>query len=187
MSIIERWKASSQYFKKNFWFIGIIIFVIILTIFATKAWGIGNTSRFDTAKEVQKQTYIQPDETRFRRPPSTTSPTSSTTTTTKPYIPTRVSTTNATKPAQPQVTVPPSGDLWERLRRCESHGNYATNTGNGYYGAYQFSAPTWRSMNTGYDLPHLAPPEVQDDAARRLQARSGWGQWPVCARGFPAP
>lgn len=73
-------------------------------------------------------------------------------------------------------------DVWAKLRNCESHGNYETNTGNGYYGAYQFSATTWRSMNTGYEYAHLAPPEVQDDAAIRLQKRGGWGQWPVCSK-----
>ena len=85
-----------------------------------------------------------------------------------------------------QVAVPvvnvDSGDIWQALRNCEAGGNYARNSGNGYYGAYQFSAGTWRSMGTGYEYAHLAPPEVQDDAARRLQARSGWGQWPACSR-----
>jgi hypothetical protein len=75
-----------------------------------------------------------------------------------------------------------SAGVWAKLRNCESHGNYGSNTGNGYYGAYQFSAPTWRSMNTGYEYAHLAPADVQDDAAMRLQQRSGWGQWPVCSR-----
>lgn len=72
-------------------------------------------------------------------------------------------------------------DVWGRLRQCESGGNYARNTGNGYYGAYQFKPSTWRSL--GYrGLPHRAAPAVQDRAARRLQARDGWGQWPACAR-----
>ena len=72
-------------------------------------------------------------------------------------------------------------DVWARLRQCESGGRYATNTGNGFFGAYQFHPRTWRTL--GYPgLPHQAPPEVQDEAARRLQARSGWGQWPVCSR-----
>ncbi len=76
----------------------------------------------------------------------------------------------------------PSDDLiWQRLRNCEAGGRYDRNSGNGYYGAYQFSAGTWRSL--GYKgFPHQAPPEVQDEAARKLQARSGWGQWPACAR-----
>lgn len=69
----------------------------------------------------------------------------------------------------------------QRLRQCESGGNYSINTGNGYYGAYQFSPRTWRSL--GYaGLPNQAPPHVQDEAAARLKARSGWGQWPACSR-----
>jgi hypothetical protein len=73
------------------------------------------------------------------------------------------------------------GDVWARLRTCESGGQYSTNTGNGFYGAYQFHPRTWRTL--GFPgLPHQAPPEMQDEAARRLQARSGWGQWPVCSR-----
>ena len=71
--------------------------------------------------------------------------------------------------------------LWQRLRNCEAGGNYQRNSGNGYYGAYQMSAGTWRSLGYG-GMPHQAPPEVQDQAARKLQARSGWGQWPACSR-----
>jgi hypothetical protein len=75
----------------------------------------------------------------------------------------------------------PVGDVWAKLRRCESGGRYDINTRNGFYGAYQFHPGTWRGL--GYPgLPHQAPPEVQDEAARKLQARSGWGQWPVCSR-----
>jgi resuscitation-promoting factor RpfA len=75
----------------------------------------------------------------------------------------------------------PAGDVWARLRQCESGGRYNINSGNGFYGAYQFHPRTWRGL--GYPgLPHQAPPEMQDDAARKLQARSGWGQWPVCSR-----
>ena len=76
----------------------------------------------------------------------------------------------------------PSGDdVWARLRHCESGGRYDINTGNGFFGAYQFVLSTWRGL--GYSgMPHHAPPEMQDEAARKLQARSGWGQWPVCSR-----
>jgi hypothetical protein len=77
--------------------------------------------------------------------------------------------------------IPATGDVWARLRACESGGNYATNTGNGFYGAYQFALGTWRGL--GYSgLPSENPPQVQDEAAQRLQARSGWGQWPACSR-----
>lgn len=67
------------------------------------------------------------------------------------------------------------------LRACESGGNYSTNTGNGYYGAYQFSAPTWRSLGLS-GLPHQASAAQQDAAVLQLAARSGWNQWPVCSR-----
>jgi Transglycosylase-like domain len=73
------------------------------------------------------------------------------------------------------------GDVWAGLRRCESGGNYAENTGNGYYGAYQFSAATWHGLGLP-GLPSDAAPAVQDRAAQQLQARSGWGQWPSCSR-----
>ncbi|GAC1441927.1 MAG: transglycosylase family protein [Mycobacteriales bacterium] len=67
-----------------------------------------------------------------------------------------------------------------KLRTCESGGNYATNTGNGYYGAYQFALQTWHSL--GYPgRPDQASPATQDAAVRQLQARSGWGQWPACS------
>lgn len=73
-----------------------------------------------------------------------------------------------------------AGGSWAAIRQCESGGNYSDNTGNGYYGAYQFSASTWHSL--GYSgLPSDASPSVQDQAAQQLQARSGWGQWPVCS------
>ena len=81
----------------------------------------------------------------------------------------------------PRPRALPTGDLWARLRACESGGRYNINSGNGFYGAYQFHPRTWRGL--GYPgLPHQAPPEMQDEAARKLQARSGWGQWPVCSR-----
>lgn len=73
-----------------------------------------------------------------------------------------------------------SGGVWLALRECESGDDYQTNTGNGYYGAYQFALPTWESLGFS-GLPSQAPPAVQNEAARMLQARSGWGQWPVCA------
>ncbi|MHB8440143.1 MAG: transglycosylase family protein [Acidimicrobiales bacterium] len=74
----------------------------------------------------------------------------------------------------------PSGGVWFRLRECESSDNYRDDTGNSYYGAYQFSLSTWRGL--GYSgLPSAAAPAVQDAAAQRLQAERGWSQWPVCA------
>jgi hypothetical protein len=77
--------------------------------------------------------------------------------------------------------LPLTDPAWERLRRCESGGRYDIDTGNGFYGAYQFVPSTWRGL--GFPgMPHLAPPDMQDRAAQMLQARSGWGQWPACTR-----
>ena len=87
----------------------------------------------------------------------------------------------ATAHVAPKTKVPPTEDAFVRLRTCESGGDYTAKNRNRYFGAYQFSPSTWRAMGLA-GLPHEAPPEVQDDAARRLQARSGWGQWPACAR-----
>jgi len=67
-----------------------------------------------------------------------------------------------------------------RLRQCESGDNYQDNTGNGYYGAYQFSMSTWEGL--GYSgLPSDAPPPEQDQAAVRLQQADGWRAWPACS------
>lgn len=81
------------------------------------------------------------------------------------------------------------GDAWASLRECESGGNYAAATGNGFYGAYQFVPSTWRGAVSGAGwaewasvLPSDAPPEVQDAAAQHLQSVSGWGPWPACSR-----
>lgn len=74
-----------------------------------------------------------------------------------------------------------SGDIWAALAQCESGGNPATNTGNGYYGMYQFSLPTWQAVG-GVGLPSQASAAEQTMRAQILQARAGWGQWPACAR-----
>ena len=72
-----------------------------------------------------------------------------------------------------------SGDdaaIWAAIAQCESGGNPSINTGIGYYGMYQFSLPTWRSVG-GSGLPSDASVEEQTMRARMLQQRSGWGQW----------
>ena len=70
--------------------------------------------------------------------------------------------------------------VWAALAQCESGGNPSTNTGNGYYGLYQFSLATWQSLG-GSGLPSDNSAAEQTRIAQILQARSGWGQWPACA------
>lgn len=66
-----------------------------------------------------------------------------------------------------------------RTRACESDGRYGTNTGNGYYGAYQFDLPTWASVG-GRGNPAAAAPLEQDYRAVVLLRRRGPSPWPVC-------
>jgi hypothetical protein len=95
------------------------------------------------------------------------------------------STTLTASPAPLIVVAPPetgsgAGGPWLALRQCESGNNYRENTGNGFYGAYQFSATTWTGL--GYPgRPDLGAPAMQDAAAMKLQAEAGWGQWPACS------
>ena len=71
----------------------------------------------------------------------------------------------------------------DALGSCEAGLNPARNSGNGYYGAFQFSYGTWKSMNTGYERADLAPIEVQKAAVRQLLQRSSiYNQFPGCAR-----
>jgi LysM repeat protein len=70
-----------------------------------------------------------------------------------------------------------SGGLFASIRQKESGGNYATNTGNGYYGAYQFDLGTWRSVG-GSGLPSDASPAEQDMRAQMLYDRRGCSPWP---------
>src|SRR4051812_1674311 len=81
-----------------------------------------------------------------------------------------------------QLTVPavasadPAPTAWAKLRMCESSGRYATNTGNGYYGAYQFDLPTWASVG-GSGRPDQAKPIEQDYRALYLYRMRGWQPW----------
>lgn len=75
---------------------------------------------------------------------------------------------------------PAGDDAWAKLRACESGGNYNTNTGNGYYGAYQYNNGTWNNYG-GYARADLAPAAVQDAKARETQAARGWNPWPACS------
>ncbi|MDO5721488.1 MAG: transglycosylase family protein [Actinomycetaceae bacterium] len=87
----------------------------------------------------------------------------------------------AARPARPgRGTGSAPAGVWAALAQCESGGNPATNTGNGYYGLYQFSLPTWQSVG-GSGLPSDASAAEQTMRAQMLQQRAGWGQWPACA------
>ncbi|WP_344291217.1 transglycosylase family protein [Streptomyces synnematoformans] len=73
-------------------------------------------------------------------------------------------------------------DTWERVAACESGGNWATNTGNGYFGGVQFSQSSWEAAGGRGYAPRadLATKEQQIAVAERLLAMQGPGAWPNC-------
>jgi len=84
-----------------------------------------------------------------------------------------------------------TGSTWDRLAQCESGGNWAINTGNGFSGGLQFTPGTWRAFG-GAGVAHHASREQQIAVAERVLAEQGWGAWPACSRklglrGKPAP
>jgi hypothetical protein len=68
---------------------------------------------------------------------------------------------------------------WDAVAACESGGNWAINTGNGYYGGLQFTMGTWQS-NGGSGSPHTATREEQIRVAENVLQSQGIGAWPVC-------
>jgi nucleoid-associated protein YgaU len=74
-----------------------------------------------------------------------------------------------------------SGVNWDAIARCESGGNWAINTGNGFYGGLQFTLSTWRA-NGGVGNPANATREQQIAVAERVLVSQGIGAWPVCGK-----
>jgi uncharacterized protein YabE (DUF348 family) len=76
----------------------------------------------------------------------------------------------------------PGNTVWDRLADCESGGNWAINTGNGYYGGLQFNLGTWQAYG-GQGYPHENSREEQIRVATKLRDANGgsYGSWPHCA------
>ncbi|QBJ95259.1 resuscitation-promoting factor [Rhodococcus sp. ABRD24] len=70
---------------------------------------------------------------------------------------------------------------WDGVAQCESGGNWAINTGNGYYGGLQFSQSTW-TANGGSGSPHTASKAEQIRVAENTLASQGPGAWPTCGQ-----
>lgn len=68
---------------------------------------------------------------------------------------------------------------WDAVAACESGGNWAINTGNGYYGGLQFALGTWHG-NGGSGMPHNASREEQIRVAENVLVSQGIGAWPTC-------
>lgn len=78
---------------------------------------------------------------------------------------------------------------WDTVARCESSGNWAINTGNGYHGGLQFAPSTWLGYGGGEfaSAANLATREQQIAIAEKVLAGQGKGAWPTCGRGLSGP
>lgn len=89
----------------------------------------------------------------------------------------------------PLVAVAPAANAapdsaWDKLAQCESSGNWAINTGNGFSGGLQFTPSTWRAFGGAAFAPvaHQASREEQIVVAEKVLAGQGWGAWPSCSK-----
>ncbi|MBB2890481.1 transglycosylase family protein [Flexivirga oryzae] len=76
-----------------------------------------------------------------------------------------------------------SWSTWDAVAACESGGNWAINTGNGFYGGLQFTHQTWIGYGGGayaYNA-NLASKSAQIAIAEKVLASQGPGAWPVCS------
>jgi hypothetical protein len=79
------------------------------------------------------------------------------------------------------AAAPTASPALQAIAACESGGNPSTDTGNGFYGKYQFTLATWQAVG-GSGNPAQASEGEQDRRAAMLYASAGAGQWPVCGR-----
>ena len=93
---------------------------------------------------------------------------------------------NVPPPPAPDAPPPPPVHKaysvnWDAIAQCESGGNWAINTGNGFSGGLQFTSSTWHA-NGGSGSPQNASREEQIRVAENVLHSQGIGAWPVCGR-----
>jgi resuscitation-promoting factor RpfB len=100
----------------------------------------------------------------------------------------RVGTKSRPAPAPaPTTNYASGGTVWDELAQCESGGNWADNTGNGYYGGLQFSLSTWEAYG-GTGLPSSASRDTQIAIATKVRdAAGGYSPWPACSASLGLP
>ncbi|WP_448852095.1 transglycosylase family protein [Corynebacterium sp. 335C] len=82
-----------------------------------------------------------------------------------------------------RIAAPAAGyGVWDQLAQCESGGNWAIETGNGFSGGLQFTDSTWAAYGGTAYAPRAsgATREQQIAVAEKVQAGQGWGAWPAC-------
>jgi hypothetical protein len=140
-----------------------------------------------TANGIRALAETQAQIAALKRATTTTTAAPTTTTTTAPApAPTVAPPAPKAPVVQPSATSsgyndPSNPAAWDRIASCESGGNWALSTGNGYYGGLQFSLSSWRSVGgTGY--PNQASRETQIAMGQRLyHSGGGWSHWPACS------
>lgn len=77
-----------------------------------------------------------------------------------------------------------ASNVWDRVAKCESGGNWKINTGNGYYGGLQFSHSTWKAYGGGKYASNAnkASKAEQIAIARRTLAGQGARAWSCAGR-----
>ena len=91
---------------------------------------------------------------------------------------------NVPPPPAPDAPPPPVKAYsvnWDAIAQCESGGNWAISTGNGFAGGLQFTSSTWHG-NGGSGSPASASREEQIRVAENVLHSQGIGAWPVCGR-----
>lgn len=91
--------------------------------------------------------------------------------------------TTQSAPAAAPAPAVSGGSTWDALAQCESGGNWAINSGNGYSGGLQFHPQTWLGHGGGQYAPTAngATREQQIAVAESVLASQGWGAWPACS------
>lgn len=112
-------------------------------------------------------------------PPTTTTTIPPTTVPVKRTVVTRANRGHSTRAIQPY-----NGDLSalvDRLAMCESGMNPRTNTGNGFYGAFQFMLRTWQRFRPGNPIDYSYA--EQKAVIMQYFPVSSWRtQFPACSR-----
>jgi hypothetical protein len=90
----------------------------------------------------------------------------------------------------PAAPAPANADTWDRLAQCESGGNWAINSGNGFYGGVQFDAATSKAYGGNQYAPSAAEAlrDQQIAVAEKVRAdRRGFSAWPACSKKLGLP
>ncbi len=104
-------------------------------------------------------------------------------------LPRRLATAAGGRWLRLRAQIPADGRAWlNRLGACEADtsGGYHANTGNGYYGRYQYAPSTWYTtggrlgLPEPASLPHQVSPAEQDVRTWKLRLADGTSHWPRC-------